>query len=321
MKSDDEIKKIAVRTIKDEADAISSLSKFIDKEFIYCVKLIYNSTGRVIVTGIGKSANIASKIVATLNSTGTAAVFMHAADAIHGDLGIIRQNDIIICLSKSGNTPEIKVLIPLIKMTGNKIIGIVGNHNSYLATQADYFINSTVDREACPNNLAPTSSTTAQLVIGDALAVCLLECKGFTTSDFAKYHPGGTLGKKLYLRVSDLYIKHEVPKVNFNDNIKSVIIEISSKRLGTAAVLENEKLIGVITDGDLRRMLETNPSFENLTAIDIMTANPKTIEKETLAVDALSIMRENNITSVLVVENNKYLGVIHLHDLLQEGFF
>lgn len=319
MKTKDEIKKIALTTIEEESLSIRNLSANINEQFIKTVELILNSKGRVIVTGIGKSAIIASKIVATFNSTGTPAIFMHAADAVHGDLGIIRKEDIIICLSKSGNTPEIKVLAPYLKTMGNKLIALVGNTDSYLARHADFIIDTTVEKEACPNNLAPTSSTTAQLVMGDALAVCLFECRGFTAEDFAKYHPGGSLGKQLYLKVSDLYINNETPKVSVNDDLKHVIMEISSKRLGATAVLDGDKLVGIITDGDLRRMLQKNIPMENLSAKDIMSASPKIIEENTLAVDALQVMRNNNITQILVVCSGKYIGVVHLHDILKEG--
>lgn len=319
MKTKEEIKSIALSTITEEAFAITKLSNKINADFIETVELILNSKGRVIITGIGKSAIIASKIVATFNSTGTPAIYMHAADAIHGDLGIIRKEDIIICISKSGNTPEIKVLAPFLKTLGNKLIALVGNINSYLAKHADYIIDTTVEKEACPNNLAPTSSTTAQLVMGDALAVCLFECRGFTAEDFAKFHPGGSLGKQLYLKVSDLYINNESPKVTINDNINQVILEISSKRLGATAVLDNEKLVGIITDGDLRRMLQKSTSIEGLLAKDIMSKSPKTIEEDILAVDALQIMRNSNITQILIVKKDKYLGVVHLHDILKEG--
>lgn len=319
MKSYKDIKKIALKTIEIELNAITNLKKSINENFAKCVELIYNTHGRVIITGIGKSAHIASKIVSTLNSTDTPAIFMHAADAIHGDLGIIRKDDIIICISKSGNTPEIKVLVPLLKLRGNKLIALVGNKESFLAKHADYIIDSTVKQEACPNNLTPTSSTTAQLVLGDALAVSLLECKGFSASDFAKFHPGGTLGKKLYLRVEDLYKNNEKPEVFSNDDITTVILEISSKRLGATAVMENNKMIGIITDGDLRRMLHRKIPIEGLTAKDIMTVNSKSIDTKSLVVDALDIMRKNNITQLPVIDNNKYVGIIHLHDILKEG--
>jgi arabinose-5-phosphate isomerase len=319
VKTTEEIINIAQRTIKDEATAIANLENLITDDFSRCVELILSSTGKVVLTGIGKSANIAAKIVATLSSTGTPATFMHAADAIHGDLGSIQKEDVIICLSKSGNTPEIKVLVPLLKMMGNKLIALVGNKDSYLAQQCDFVLDATVDREACPNNLAPTSSTTAQLVIGDALAVCLLECRGFTAGDFAKLHPGGTLGKQLYLTANDLYPLNQSPKVQVAENIRNVLIEISSKRLGCAAVLQDEKLVGIITDGDLRRMLQKDIPVDQLTARDIMSANPRTIPPDVLLVDALHTMRSNNITQLLVVDKDKYLGVIHLHDILKEG--
>ncbi len=320
MKSYEEIKEIALSTISNEAESVVNLKNYIDNEFAKCVDIIFHCKGRVIISGIGKSANIGSKIVSTLNSTGTPAIFMHAADAIHGDLGIIQPDDIIICISKSGNTPEIKVLVPLIKSMGNNIIAMHGNSNSYLALQADYNINCSVQKEACPNNLAPTSSTTAQLVMGDALAVALLECRGFTTSDFAKYHPGGALGKQLYLKVADLSIQNEVPKVTAETSLKQTIIEITSKRLGAAAVVENDIIIGIVTDGDLRRMLQKDISMEHLIAKDIMSLHPKTIQHGELAVTALNVMKQNNITQLLVVdENDKYMGVIHLHDLLREG--
>jgi len=313
------IKKIALNTINNEASAVSGLSRSVNDNFIKCVRLILSAKGRVIVTGIGKSAIIGQKIVATFNSTGTPAIFMHAADAIHGDLGIIQKEDIVLCLSKSGETPEIKVLVPLLKQRGSALIAMVGNTASCLAKQADYIIDTTVEKEACRNNLTPTSSTTAQLVMGDALAVCLLESRGFTSADFAKFHPGGTLGKELYLKVRDLYIHNQVPIVKHNDPVKKVIVEISSKRLGATAVLKGGKLVGIITDGDIRRMLEKNTEFNHLIASDIMSLNPKTIESVTLVVNALNLMRQNNITQLLVVEQKKYIGVIHLHDILKEG--
>ncbi len=319
MKTKDEIKQIAVKTITEEAKAIINLENYIDNGFVNCVELIYASGGKVVLTGIGKSANIAVKIAATLSSTGTPAVFMHAADAIHGDLGSIQKDDVIICISKSGNTPEIKVLVPLLRMMGNKLIAIVGNIDSYLAQQADHVINTTVSHEACPNNLAPTSSTTAQLVMGDALAVCLLECRGFSNEDFAKFHPGGALGKQLYLRVGDLYKNNEAPKVLLTDDVPLIIMEISSKRLGCAAVLDRGSLVGIITDGDLRRMLQNHSSLSGLKAADIMSSKPKTISPETLLINALQIMRNMNITQLIVAENETYLGVIHLHDIIKEG--
>jgi arabinose-5-phosphate isomerase len=319
LKNVKEIKKIAISTIRIESEAIAGLEHFIGGDFVSCVEKIYNSRGRVIVTGIGKSALVGQKIVATLNSTGTPAVFMHAADAIHGDLGIIQKDDIVICLSKSGETPEIKVLVPLLKELGSLLIALVGNTSSYLAKQADFILNSTVGQEACPNNLAPTSSTTAQLVMGDALAVSLLECRGFSAKDFAKFHPGGMLGKQLYLKVGDLSANNPVPKVKTTDNLKKVILEISSNRLGATAVLEGKQLRGIITDGDLRRMLEKRVDFINVTAKEIMSKNPKTVGSDMLVVNALALMRQNNITQLLVVDNDKYTGVVHLHDILREG--
>lgn len=315
-----DIKSIAIQTIEKESLAIEKLKNNINDDFVKAVELIFKSKGRVIVTGIGKSANIATKIVSTFNSTGTPSIFMHAADAIHGDLGIIQPDDVIICISKSGNTPEIKVLIPLIKNLGNKLIAIAGEPQSMLAIQSDFFLNVYVDREACPNNLAPTSSTTAQLVMGDALAVCLLECRGFTAQDFAKYHPGGALGKRLYLKVSDLYPNNEKPEVSLETPLAQTLIEITSKRLGCVAVVESQEIKGVITDGDLRRMLSKSLSSDNQKAEDIMTVNPKTISKDKFAVEALNLMKENHITQLLVVDqDNKYVGVIHLHDLIREG--
>ena len=319
MKTPDEIRQIALQTIADETSAIEGLKNSINNDFVKCVELVLQSNGRVVVTGIGKSANIAAKIVSTLNSTGTQAVFMHAADAVHGDLGMIRQEDIIICLSKSGNTPEIKVLVPLLKLLGNKLVAMVGNVDSYLAIQSDLILDTTVAREACPNNLAPTSSTTAQLVMGDALAVALLECRGFTAGDFARYHPGGALGKRLYLRVADLYINNERPVVTSDAEIREIILEISSKRLGCTAVVENEKLVGIITDGDLRRMLQGTTDVASLKATDILSQNPLKVTPDSMVSDALDLMRSRNVTQLLVDENGKYLGVIHLHDILKEG--
>jgi arabinose-5-phosphate isomerase len=319
LKDHKSIKEIAIRTITEEVDAVANLTHAINDDFVKCVDLIFHSKGRVIVTGIGKSAIVGTKLVASLNSTGTPSIFMHAADAIHGDLGTIQKEDIIICISKSGETPEIRVLIPLLKAFGSSLIAIVGNPRSYLAKQADYILDTTVKKEACPNNLAPTSSTTAQMVMGDALTVCLLECRGFTTSDFAKLHPGGALGKQLYLKVADLFITNQVPKVQIDDNIKTIILEISSKRLGATAVLDHGHLKGIITDGDLRRMLEKTTDFEKITARDIMSKSPKTIDPGTLVVNALAIMRKNNITQLLVTDKDRYLGVLHLHDILKEG--
>lgn len=319
MKTNISIIQTAKETIVSESKAIANLINFIDTDFEKAVHFIHKSKGRVIVSGIGKSANIATKIVATLNSTGTPAIFMHAADAIHGDLGTIQENDVVVCISKSGNTPEIKVLIPLIKNYGNKIVGITGNTHSFLGTNADFVLSSYVEKEACPNNLAPTTSTTAQLVIGDALAICLLKLNDFSSSDFAKYHPGGALGKKLYLRVSDIIIKNECPKVTTNTSIKEVIVEISKKRLGATAVLQNNKLVGIITDGDIRRMLNRNLDINTVTAKDIMGTSPKTISLNEMAINALNAMEQNNITQLLVVDKNRYVGIIHLHDLLKEG--
>lgn len=319
MRNSKAIKSIAVNTIKAEASAISGLAGHIDDGFLQSVELILQTRGRVVVTGIGKSSIIGQKIVATFNSTGTPAIFMHAADAIHGDLGTILKEDVVMCISKSGETPEIKVLVPLLKEYGSSLIAMVGNTRSYLAKQASCVINTTVPREACPNNLAPTSSTTAQMVMGDALAVCLLEARGFTAGDFARLHPGGSLGKQMYLKVADLYINNQAPKVMLIDDIKTVIIEISSKRLGATAVLDGTKLVGVVTDGDLRRMLEKNTDISKLCAKDIMTKNPRTIASGMMVVEALSIMRQNNITQLLVVDKSKYKGVIHLHDILREG--
>lgn len=319
MKTNHEIIAAGIRTIQDEAEAIRNLENQISEDFPKAVISIVNSTGRVVITGIGKSANIATKIVATLNSTGTPSIFMHAADAIHGDLGAIRNEDVIICISNSGTTPEIKILVPLLKNRGNTLIAFTGNINSFLAEKADYVINTTVSKEACPNNLAPTSSTTAQLVMGDALAVALLESRGFTIDDFAKYHPGGALGKKLYMKVEDLTEKDVLPKVNLKDNVRNAIIEISSNRMGATAVMDNGNLVGMITDGDLRRMLEKYTSIEQIVAGDIMTKSPKTIDKNTLVVDALSMMRKNNITQLLVTDGPEYVGVIHLHIILKEG--
>ncbi|MBT8384365.1 MAG: KpsF/GutQ family sugar-phosphate isomerase [Bacteroidia bacterium] len=320
MNNEKNILKIAKHTISIESKAIANLINFLNKDFENAVKFILNSKGRVIVTGIGKSANIASKIVATLNSTGTPAVFMHAADAIHGDLGIVQKDDVVICISKSGSTPEIKVLIPLIKDSKNKIIALTGNIDSYLAQQADFVLNTFIEQEACPNNLAPTTSTTAQLVMGDALAICLLEMKDFTSKDFAKYHPGGSLGKRLYLRVNDLVEKNEVPRVGLDENVTDVIVEISEKRLGATAVLDtNNIIVGIITDGDIRRMLKNHLDLSVLRAEDIMSKSPKSIDADAMAIEALDIMEANNITQLLVTENGKYKGVVHLHDLLKEG--
>jgi arabinose-5-phosphate isomerase len=310
---------LAKETIAIESLAISQLANFIDDTFAEAVDLIFNSKGRVIITGIGKSAIIANKIVATLNSTGTPSVFMHAADAIHGDLGLILPDDIVICISKSGNTPEIKALIPFLKNAGNPLIAITGNSKSMLADQANFVFNSYVEKEACPINLAPTTSTTAQLVIGDALAVCLLELRGFTKDDFAKYHPGGALGKKLFLRVRDLLAQNEIPNVSPDASIKKVIVEISEKRLGVTAVTSNKKIDGIITDGDLRRMLAKTDDFSQLSAKDIMSEKPKSISIDAMAIEAMEIMDTNEISQLLVEDRGHYAGVIHIHDLIKEG--
>src|SRR6056297_382104 len=314
-----DIQKLAREAIIHEAESVRNLAKLIDENFESIVKLIYKSNGRVVITGVGKSAHIARKIVATLNSTGTPAIFMHAADAVHGDLGIIQPEDIVMCISKSGSTPEIKVLVPLLKYRKNPLIGMVSNTNSYLAQNAHYVLKATVEKEACPHNLAPTSSTTAQLVMGDALAVSLLEYRGFSKEDFAKRHPGGSLGKKLYLTVEKLYKQNEVPRVHVDDNIRKVIIEISSKRLGATAVMEDEQLVGIITDGDLRRMLERHNNVEKLQARDIMSRDPKTIHQDELAINAFNLMEDHNITQLIVKENGQYRGMVHLHDILKEG--
>jgi arabinose-5-phosphate isomerase len=315
-----DIKEVALRTIRQEAAAVAGLEAMVNADFERSVKAILDMKGRLVVSGIGKSAIIAQKIVATLNSTGTPAIFLHAADAIHGDLGMIQQEDVVMIISKSGESPEIKVLVPLVRNFGNTLIAMVGNTSSYLALQADMVLNTTVSQEACPNNLAPTSSTTAQLVMGDALAVVLMEIKGFTSDDFARFHPGGTLGKKLYLHVSDLYRHNEKPQVLPDATLKEVIIEISKKLLGTTAVVDaNNQLLGIITDGDLRRMLEKNNDLGSITAQEIMTVNPKTIAPEGLAVEALDLMRQYDITQLVVANGSLYLGIIHLHDLIREG--
>ncbi|WP_304136652.1 KpsF/GutQ family sugar-phosphate isomerase [Mesonia mobilis] len=311
--------KVAKETISNEARAIEELINLLDQDFTAAVEHIYNAKGRVIITGIGKSAIIATKIVATLNSTGTPAIFMHAADAIHGDLGTIQEDDVVICISKSGNTPEIKVLVPLIKNFKNTLIAITGNKDSFLGKQSDYVLNAYVEKEACPNNLAPTTSTTAQLVMGDALAVSLLHLRGFSSKDFAKYHPGGALGKKLYLRVSDITKENQKPQVSPDTNITDVIVEISEKMLGVTAVVEENKIVGIITDGDLRRMITTNKEFTHLTAKDIMGKNPKVISNKAMAVDAMELLEENGISQLLAEEKGKYVGVVHLHNLMKEG--
>jgi arabinose-5-phosphate isomerase len=319
VKSTDEILALAQKTLETEANAIIQLRNFLAEGFADCVRLIYSSGSRVVITGIGKSGIIAQKIVATMNSTGTPAIYMHAADAIHGDLGIIQEKDIVICISKSGNTPEIKVLLPLLKRGGNKLIAIVGNLDSYLAKQADFVLNTSIDKEACPNNLAPTSSTAAQLAMGDALAVCLLDYRGFTATDFAHYHPGGSLGKKLYLRVYDLSSQNPKPFVNTGMAVIEAIHEISKGRLGATAVLEGEAIAGIITDGDIRRMLEKQGDISQITADFIMNTNPKKIEASELAINALKMMQEHNVSQLVVIENQLYKGFIHIHDLMREG--
>jgi arabinose-5-phosphate isomerase len=314
------IKQIAKDVLQNESKAVENLTNFIDNDFEACVREIFASKGRVVVTGIGKSAIIANKIAATLNSTGTPSLFMHAADAIHGDLGMIQKEDIVICISKSGSTPEIKVLVPLLKRRGSKLVALVSNTSSYLAEQADYVLNATIAEEACPNNLAPTTSTTVHLALGDALAICLLGLRDFSNEDFAQIHPGGTLGKQLYLKVEDIFTRHDLPLVSPDALLKDVIIEISAKRLGaTAVVNKDHHLLGIITDGDLRRMLQKEVNITSVRASEIMTQSPKFIERNEFAVKALQIMQFNNITQLVVKEGDKVVGFIHLHDLLKEG--
>jgi arabinose-5-phosphate isomerase len=314
------IRLIAKNVLLNEADAIRNLVKYLDKDFENCVRAILANKGRVVVTGVGKSAIIANKIVATLNSTGTPAIFMHAADAIHGDLGMIQKEDMVICISKSGNTPEIKVLVPLLKRTGSKLIALVSNPDSFLAKESDFVLKAPIGKEACPHDLAPTTSTTAAMALGDALAICLLEMREFSSKDFAKFHPGGSLGRRLYLRVSDIYPHHSVPVVKEDAGIKAIIMEITSKRLGAAAVVNKKKdLTGVITDGDLRRMLNKHKDVSKIKAVDIMTKSPKTIDADEYAVNALKMMQDKNITQLIVVKNNKLAGFVHIHDLLKEG--
>jgi arabinose-5-phosphate isomerase len=319
MKNQDFIS-IAKKVLQSEATAILRLQDFIGDDFVKALHLIKDTPGRLIVSGIGKSAIIGQKIVATLNSTGTPAIFMHAAEAIHGDLGIIQPEDVVLCISKSGNTPELSVLVPFFKRQGNKFIALVGNIHSFLAKEADVLLNCTVEREACPNNLAPTCSSTAQLAMGDALASCLIDLRGFTSEDFAKYHPGGIIGKRLYIKVQDLYKFNEIPIVSPTAPMPEVILEISGKRLGVTAVIENGKIVGAITDGDLRRMLQKNPNYSHLCAKDVMSLNPKTITENILEVEALEIMKSKNITNLFVVDNlGRYLGVLHIHDVVKEG--
>ncbi|MEN1786308.1 MAG: KpsF/GutQ family sugar-phosphate isomerase [Bacteroidota bacterium] len=319
MVSTNSILHIAKQTIENEGNAVLDLIPKLDHHFEDAVQAILHSKGRVVVSGIGKSALIASKIVATFNSTGTPAIFMHAADAIHGDLGTIQRHDVVICLSKSGNTEEIKMLIPLIKRGNHVLIGITGNMDSTLAQQADHVLNTFVDKEACPNNLAPTTSTTAQLVMGDALAISLLQLRGFSSEDFAKFHPGGSLGKRLYLRVADIVGSNQKPAVHADASVKEVIVEISEKMLGVTAVIDNDKVIGIVTDGDIRRMLNTYDNITTITARDIMTTGPKTISADVLAVKALEVLRKHGISQLLVLEGEAYLGVVHLHNLIKEG--
>ncbi len=319
MTSKENILAIAKKTILSESEAIVKLIDYLDENFSKAVEIIFQSKGRLVVTGIGKSAIIGQKMVATFNSTGTPSMFLHAAEAIHGDLGMIQKNDVIICISKSGNSPEIKALIPLLKRDGNPLIGISGNSNSALAKGSDFVLNTTVDMEACPINLAPTNSTTAQLVMGDALAVCLMEMRDFKPEDFAKYHPGGALGKKLLLKVKDLIEHNQKPIVTPDTPVKKVIFEISEKRLGVTAVIENDTVTGIITDGDIRRMLNDTDNFTDLTAKDIMSRNPKSTSSETMAIDALQILENHSITQLIVIDNGVYKGVLHLHDILKEG--
>jgi arabinose-5-phosphate isomerase len=316
-----QIQAIARRTIELETASLAGLQAFINEGFARTVQAIYEGNGRLVVTGIGKSAIVAQKIVATLNSTGSPSLYMHAADAIHGDLGMIQESDIVMAISKSGESAEIKVLVPLIRNFGNKLIGMIGNDQSFLAKQADFILNTTVSKEACPNNLAPTSSTTAQMVMGDTLAICLMEMRGFNGSDFAKFHPGGNLGKKLYLRVRDLYVHNERPAISPEAQLKEVILAISGSRLGvTAVVTPDQQLLGVITDGDLRRMLEKDLPLNGVQAKEIMTIRPKCIEPDAMAIDALDLLRKHDITQLAVIDaGNQYLGILHLHDLIKEG--
>ncbi len=319
MSNTQSILSIAKRTLETESKAIQNLVNLLDEQFAHAVQHILDSQGRVIVSGVGKSAIIASKIVATLNSTGTPAIFMHAADAIHGDLGTIQKNDVVICISKSGNTPEIKALLPLIKIGKNKLIGITGNMDSLLAKQADFALNTFVEKEACPNNLAPTTSTSAQLAMGDALAISLLELRGFSSADFAKYHPGGALGKKLYLRVADIVANNQKPQVDINSSVKEVIVEISKKMLGVTAVIENNSVVGIVTDGDIRRMLSRYDNISGLRAKDIMTSNPKSVDVDILAVKALEVLQARGISQLLAFDGDRYEGVVHIHNLINEG--
>ncbi len=319
MEKTSNILSIAERTLSIESKAIHNLANLLDEQFAHAVQCILDTRGRVVVSGVGKSAIVGAKIVATLNSTGTPAIFMHAADAIHGDLGMIQEDDVVLCLSQSGNTPEIKVLLPLVRMRNNKLIGLTGNSNSTLAQQADFVLSTYVDQEACPNNLAPTTSTSAQMAMGDALAVSLIEIRGFGHADFAKYHPGGTLGKRLYLRVGDIVVKNQKPQVDINASMKEVIVEISEKRLGITAVMDQDKMVGAITDGDIRRMLGKHDDISGLKARDIMTSDFIVLSVDALATRALEILQQHSVQKLLVVDEDRYAGVVHIHDLINEG--
>ncbi|WP_339887782.1 KpsF/GutQ family sugar-phosphate isomerase [uncultured Flavobacterium sp.] len=319
MNTTENILLIAKKTILSESESVAKLADYLTTDFAESVEKIFVCKGRVVVTGIGKSAIIAQKIVATLNSTGTPSMFLHASEAVHGDLGMLLKEDIVICISKSGNSPEIKVLVPLLKRFGNTLIGMTADLNSFLGKESHHVLHAHVDAEACPNNLAPTNSTTAQLVLGDALAVCLMEMRNFKSEDFAIYHPGGALGKKLLLRVNDMLDTTHAPQVSPDASIKKVIMEISEKRLGVTAVIENNKVIGIITDGDIRRMLNDRDTFVDLTAKDIMTKNPKNIPTSILVSEALNVLENNAITQLVVIDEGQYKGIIHLHDILKEG--
>jgi arabinose-5-phosphate isomerase len=319
LKTNHELLAIAKQSIISQKESIEKIANLLQESFADAVNIIYNSKSRLVVTGIGKSAIIAQKIVATMNSTGTPSSFLHASEAIHGDLGMVQKDDVVICISKSGNSPEIKILVPIINRFGNKLIAITGNLTSFLAQNSDFVLDTTVDAESCPLNLAPTNSTTAQLVIGDALAICLMEMRNFKPKDFAKYHPGGALGKKLLFRVSDMIQNSQKPLVQTTTDIKTVIFEISEKRLGVTAVVDHDKIVGIITDGDIRRMLTKHDSIAGLSANDIMTRNPQTIQTTTMVVDALNIMEDNKITQLVVLDCDDYVGILHLHDILKEG--
>lgn len=319
MQNKEEVLGWARETIALEVTAIERLQNQLNDDFVATINEILKADGRVVVTGIGKSAAIGNKIVATLNSTGTPAIFMHAADAVHGDLGMIQKGDTVICISKSGNTPEIKALVPLIKQAGNTLVGMAGNKDSFLAQQSNFVLDVTVEKEACPNNLAPTTSTTAQLVMGDALAVCLLKARGFTSNDFAKYHPGGALGKRLYTTLGDLANQNEKPVVSPESSVRSVIMELTKKRLGAVAVLNEGNVVGIITDGDIRRMLELDKSIDTLVAADIMGKSPIVMQASDLASNAVSIMSEKKISQIVVLDSTNYVGMVHIHDLNREG--